>query len=177
VGGYDREFFKGNGPLRSHKGYLYEGGIRVPLVLRWTGKIEPGQLSEHMGAFQDILPTLVDIAIGSDRLPPNLDGISLKPTLLNQGDQRKHDFLYFEFPAYGGQQAVIMGDWKGIRTGLRKKDSNTSIQLYNLQNDMEEEENVAAEHPEIIGQMKEIMKISRTESEPFPFPEIHTREM
>ncbi len=177
LGGYDRKFFNGNGPLRSHKGYLYEGGIRIPMIVRWIGKIKPGQVSEYVGAFQDILPTIVDIAIGPENLPPSLDGISLKPTLFNRGDQEKHEFLYFEFPAYGGQQAVRVGDWKGIRTGLRKKDSNTSIQLYNLKNDVGETENVAAKYPEVVEQIKEIMKTARTESEAFPFPEIYAREM
>ncbi len=177
LGGYYREFFQGNGNLRSHKGYLYEGGIRIPMIVRWPGKIKPGTVSEQIGAFQDILPTLLDVAGSTDMIPANLDGISLKPTLLNEPDKNLHDFLYFEFPAYGGQQAVRLADWKGIRTGLKKKDSDPTIQLYNLKMDLGETNNVASENPDIVKQIKEIMKTSRNESEAFPFPEIEERNM
>jgi arylsulfatase len=176
LGGYDRAFFKGNGPLRSHKGYLYEGGIRVPMIVRWPGKITPGTVSDQIGAFQDILPTLLDITGGTEIIPQNIDGISLKPTFTGDNDIVGRDFLYFEFPAYGGQQAVRLGDWKGIRTGLKEKESDSSIHLYNLKTDLGESKNVAQENPEIIDRIKKIMQDSHQESKAFPFPELELRE-
>jgi arylsulfatase len=174
LGGYDREFFQGNGPLRSHKGYLYEGGIRIPLIARWPGMIKAGTINNQIGAFQDFFPTLIDIAGGLDKKPENLDGISLRPTLFGQSDGDSHDFLYFEFPAYGGQQAVRLGDWKGIRTGLKDKETDSSLQLYNLKNDPAESKNVADEYPEVVRKIEDIMKSSRVDSDKFPFPEINS---
>ncbi|NOR15444.1 MAG: sulfatase-like hydrolase/transferase, partial [Candidatus Aminicenantes bacterium] len=116
TGGADTSFFKSAGPLRGLKGSVYEGGIRVPLIARWPGQIRAGSTSTHVSAFWDVMPTLCDIA-GRDS-PRNTDGTSFSATLLGK-PQPQPNYLYWEFLGYGGQQAVRMGNWKAVRTGLR----------------------------------------------------------
>ena len=168
LGGSDSDFFQSAGPFRGFKGSVYEGGIRVPLIVRWPGKIKPGGQSDHAAAFYDLLPTLVDLAGGEP--PSGLDGISFAPTLLGNGEQVSHEFLYWEFPSYGGQQAVRTGDWKGVRQKLLGKKPNLEIELYNLADDISEKNNVAAEHPEIVEKIARIMREQHVPSEDFPFP-------
>jgi arylsulfatase len=168
VGGSDSEFFESAGPLRGFKGSLYEGGIRTPFIARWPGKIKPGAVSDLPGAFCDVLPTLGTVA-GTD-IPKDIDGLSILPTLLGKGEQKKHEFLYWEFPAYGGQQAVRLGDWKGIRRDLSK--GKTEIQLYNLADDIGEQKDVAAQHADIVAKIAKIMQESHTPSEVFPLQTI-----
>ncbi len=169
VGGYDREFFNGAGPLRSHKGYVYEGGIRVPMIARWSGKIKPGTINHHIGAFQDFLPTVLDIAGYSDLIPKDIDGISLVPSLLDQGEQKEHEYHYVEFPAYGGQQMIRRGKWKAVRQDLIKK-PDAPIELYDLENDISEKTDLAEQYPEIVSEIWNLMKKARTRSNEFPFP-------
>jgi arylsulfatase len=164
VGGQDSAFFESAGPLRAFKGSLYEGGIRVPLIARWPGKIKPGTTSDLPSAFYDVLPTLCQLA-GTEP-PKEIDGISFLPTLLGKGEQVKHPFLYWEFPAYGGQQAVRMGDWKGVRQNLNK--GKIDIELYNLADDIGEKKNVATGHPDIVARIAKIMADNHTPSELFP---------
>ncbi len=165
LGGADSDFFESSGPLRGRKGRLLEGGIRVPLVARWPGKIKPGQTSDHISAFWDYLPTLCDIA--GVKTPEGIDGISFAPTLLGDDNQREHEFLYWEFRSYGGQQALRMGNWKAIRQGMGKN-HDAPIELYDLQNDIGESNNVAADHPQILSTVKAIMKQQHTPSKRFP---------
>ena len=167
LGGADSDFFESAGPFSGRKGSLLEGGIRVPLISRWPGKIAPGSESDHLSAFWDILPTFADLA-GAES-PAGIDGISFAPTLLGQEGQRTHEYLYWEFIAYGGQQAVRMGDWKGLRRDILKtKKLNT--ELYNLKSDPGEKNNLAELHPEIVATLERIMIEGRTPSEQFPFP-------
>ena len=171
LGGSDSEFFESAGPFRGLKGSLYEGGIRVPLVAKWPGKIPAGVTADHQAAFWDVLPTLTEI-VGAQN-PTGIDGLSFAPTLLGRSEQQqKHEFLYWEFPAYGGQQAVRMGDWKGVRQGMLEKDNPDplAIELYNLAEDVGETRDVAAAHPDIVAKIREIMQRERTPSELFPFP-------
>lgn len=168
VGGYDREFFRGNGPLRSHKGYVYEGGIRIPFIARWPGRIRAGQVTEEAGAFQDILPTLLDSAGLAQNIPPGVDGISLSPLLFNASAKQKHDYLYMEFPAYGGQQMVRLGRWKAVRQNLMKQ-PDAPIELYDLKNDLAEQHDVAANHADLVARCWEIMKKEHVASAEFPF--------
>ena len=162
AGGVDAEWFNSAGIFNNSrgwtKGYVHEGGIRVPMIASWPDRIEPGQKSDHISAFCDVLPTLCEIA-GED-IPENIDGISYLPTLLNDNSQKKHEYLYWEFPQYNGQQAVRMGDWKAIRKNIQK--GNLEIELYNLKNDIKEENNVAAEHPEIVKKIEQIMVSEHT---------------
>jgi arylsulfatase len=168
LGGADSAFFNSAGPLRGRKGSLYEAGIRVPLVARWPGKIAPGSVTDHVAAFWDVLPTLAELA---DAKPADqIDGISFAPTLLGRGNQRPHDYLYWEFPSYGGQQAVRKGDWKAVRQDMLRRNNPDplAIELYNLASDLGESQNVAADHPEVVDQMRTIMREARTPSELFP---------
>lgn len=158
-GGADCEFFDSNGPFKNGygwgKGFLYEGGIRMPLIVSWPGKIKPGINRDLITANWDFLPTTCEIL--KIKHPENIDGISYLPTLLGDpAKQKKHDFLYWEFPQYGGQQAVRLGKWKGIRMNILK--GNMKIQLYDLDNDIQEQKDVAADNPEVVKQIEAIMK-------------------
>jgi len=165
-GGHDPGFFDSNGPLRGIKRDVYEGGIRVPFIIRWPGKITPGSVTDHISAFWDILPTFTDAA-GIDISKDDVDGVSFLPTLLNQPDQQKqHPYLYWEFHEQGGKQAVRMGQWKAVRRDVKKK-SNPPVELYDLSKDIGEEKNVADQHPEIVNQMARIMKNARTANTKF----------
>ena len=156
LGGVDFNYFESSKPFTNGfgrtKGFLYEGGIRVPLIASWPNHIEPGSKSNHISAFYDLMPTLCDIA-GTDA-PEAIDGISFKSTLLNK-KQKQHDFLYWEFPAYQGQQAVRMGKWKGIRKNIFK--GNMKIELYNLETDLEELNDVSSKYPEVVEKISEVM--------------------
>lgn len=166
--GPDVKFFESNKPLRAYKGSLYEGGIRVPAIARWKGKIKPGVVTDHIGAFWDILPTIAEVT--HSEAPDDNDGISLAPLLLDRGIQPQHEYLYWEFPAYGGQQALRMGGWKAVRQNLLRKDGDKSTQLYNLTNDIGETANVASVYPNIVKKMEELMLSARVPSQEFPFP-------
>ncbi|MCG8311214.1 MAG: arylsulfatase [Cytophagales bacterium] len=161
-GGTDSPYFDSAKPFKSErgrgKGYTHEGGIRVPMIASWHKMIEPGSTSDLISAFWDVLPTLAEVA--GVEAPANIDGISFLPELLNRGEQKEHEFLYWEFPAYHGQQAIRMGDWKGIRKNIFK--GNLEIELYNLANDPREEKNVASENPEIIERMTYLLKHEHT---------------
>jgi arylsulfatase len=164
VGGADSEFFDSAKPFKSAygrgKGFTYEGGIRIPLIVSWEGKITPGSTSNLVSAFWDVLPTLSELA-GAE-IPDKIDGISFLPELLNAGNQQKHEFLYWEFPSYGGQQAVRLGDWKGIRKEIFQ--GNMAIELYNIAEDPIEEHNVAGEFPEILKSIEAIMSNEHEEA-------------
>src|SRR4051812_4170633 len=166
--GLDSKFFNSAGGLHGYKADLYEGGIRVPMIARWPGKIAPGTTSDFAAAFWDVLPTLAEI-VGTPA-PAGLDGLSFAPTLLGK-PQKPHDYLYWEFPEKIGQQAVRIGDWKGVRVNVKKQPEGP-IELYDLKTDLAESRNVAAEHPDIIARMAEIMRSGRTESKEFPLREI-----
>jgi arylsulfatase len=168
IGGADSPFFESAGPLRGRKGSVWEGGIRAPLVARWPSRIAPGRVTDHVSAFWDLLPTLMDLARAET--PEGLDGISYTPTLLGDGVQRRHEYLYWEFPSkgYSGQQAVRLGDWKGVRRRMHK--GNTAIALFNLAEDIGEQHDVAAEHPEIVARIDRIMREAHTPSQEFPMP-------
>ena len=156
LGVVDFNYFESSKPFTNGfgrtKGFLYEGGIRVPLIASWPNHIEPGSKSNHISAFYDLMPTLCDIA--GTAAPEAIDGISFKSTLLNK-KQKQHDFLYWEFPAYQGQQAVRMGKWKGIRKNIFK--GNMKIELYNLETDLEELNDVSSKYPEVVEKISEVM--------------------
>ncbi len=165
----DYEFFRSVGPLRGLKGSLYEGGIRVPMIAWWPGKIRPGTTTDLISAFWDVMPTIAELT-GTEP-PPGIDGISFAPTLLGHPErQRKHEFLYWEFPGYGGQQAVRMGRWKAVRQNMLRKNNPDplKIELYDLQTDIGESHDVASEHPDLVRKLAEIMKREHTPSPVFP---------
>ena len=167
-GGGDPAFFNASGPLRGYKRALYEGGIRVPMIARWPGKIEAGSVSGHISAFWDFLPTCCELA--GVNAPEGIDGLSMLPTLLDRSEsQKKHDYLYWEFHEQGKKQAVRMGRWKGVRLNAAKKPDGP-IELYDLQNDIGEENNIAKRHPEIVAKIESYMKTARTPAEHFSWP-------
>jgi len=160
-GGVDPKFFQSSGPLRGIKRDLYEGGIRVPLIVRWPGKIKEGTVSDRISAFWDFLPTAAEMA--RVKAPAPLDGLSLLPTLLGKPQTNQHDFLYWEFHERGFQQAARMGDWKAVRPK-----TGAPLELYNLKTDEGEKQNIAAQHPEIVAKIEDYLKTARTESEQWP---------
>jgi len=167
TGGCDRQFFNSLGELRGHKGTLYEGGIRVPLIARWPGRVPAGVVSDHISGFQDVLPTIVELSGGE--IPQGLDGISFAPTLLGRAErQREHEHLYWEYSGGGGWQAVILGRYKAVRRNLRK--GETHIALYDLRADPGESRDIAADHGEIVERARRIMRQGRRPSKAFPFP-------
>ena len=170
LGGSDSEFFNSADGLRGLKGSLYEGGIRVPMIARWSGKIQPNTSSDRLGAFWDFMPTFAQI-VGVDP-PPESTGVSLMPTLLGDDDATGPDYLYWEFPAYGGQQAIRQGKWKAIRQNMRRKGNPQplKVELYDLEQDRGEQRDVAAENPELVEKLTALMVSAREPSPKFPFP-------
>jgi arylsulfatase A-like enzyme len=166
-GGHKPDFFDSNGPLKGYKRDLYEGGIRVATVAWWPGKIKSGSTSSHIAAGWDLLPTLCELS--GTEAPTGLDGVSFAPTLLGKkNQQKKREYLYWEFHERGGKQAVRMGKWKGIRLNVRK-DPNSPIELYDLSKDIGEENNIASKNPQIVQKIQVAMKESHVESTIFPF--------
>ncbi len=157
-GGHDPRFFDSNGPLRGFKRDLYEGGIRVPMIARWPGKIQAGTTTGHPSAFWDVLPTVCDIS--GVPVPENIDGISFWPELQGK-EQPKHDYLYWEFHENKTtDQAIRMGKWKAVRHS-----PEGAIELYNLEKDIDESDNIADRHPDIVAKMQELFEKARTEHE------------
>jgi len=158
AGGADTEWFDSAGPFGEAygrgKGFVYEGGIRVPLIASWPGQIPPGSHSDHISIHYDMLATLGQLT-GYD-VPADTDGISFLSSLLGKDEQQqKHNFLYWEYPEYGGQIAIRSGDWKLIRRHL-KDDQPPTLELYNLATDSTEQHNVASQHPERLNAFADI---------------------
>lgn len=135
---------------RGKKGTLYEGGLRVPFIARWPGRIEAGQVTDHLGYFPDILPTVAEVA--GAKMPADIDGISILPTLLGQEGQRQHDFLYWEM---GQQVAIRQGSWRAVKP-------RQAWELYDLSTDPSEARDVAAEKPEILARLVALAEKAHT---------------
>jgi len=157
LGGADSPWFDSAQPFRSEygrgKGFLYEGGVRVPMIATWPAKIKAGSKTDHISAFYDVMPTISQVV---ESKSPNTDGISFYKTLLEEDGQKEHEYLYWEYPEYGGQVAVRMGKWKIIWKDVKK--GNTKIELYDLEKDLTEKTNIAAEYPEIVEKLFDIIK-------------------
>ncbi len=166
IGGADTPFFKSNGDFRGFKGSVYEGGIRVPLIARWPGRIPDGQVSQAVGAFWDFMPTLLDAA--RVEVPDDVDGISLMPVLREGWTGDPDRVLYWEFPGYGGQQALRMGEWMLLRRDLRK--GKGTPELYHLGDDPEQTTDLAVAEPVRVAMMLERMASEREPSKEFPMP-------
>lgn len=162
-GGADPDYFNSNAHLRGYKRDLFEGGLRVPMVAYWPGKINANATSNHISAFWDFLPTVCEIA--EIETPQNIDGISFLKELLGK-KQKTHDYLYWEFHEQGGKQAVRLGKWKGVRLNM-SNNSEAPIELYNLTTDEGEQNNVANENPEIIERIADIMEKEHSYSKEF----------
>jgi arylsulfatase len=157
TGGADTEFFNSARPFKTTygwgKGFVNEGGIRVPMIAKWPGHIQANSASDLISCFIDILPTFCDVA--GIETPGNIDGLTFLPTLLGQNTQVAHEYLYWEFPEYDGQQAVRIDNYKAIRKDIQK--GNLDVELYDLSKDIQEQHNIASEHPEIMEKIKSIM--------------------
>ena len=157
-GGFRYSDLHHNGKLRGIKRDLYEGGIRVPLLAVWPDHISPGTVTGHVSAFWDFLPTACDVA-GIDP-PEGIDGISYY-SILTGGDQDNHEYMYWEFHEQGKKQAVRMGKWKGVRLNVYEEPDGP-VELYDLEADLSETTDIAAEHPEVVEQIRKIMIEGRT---------------
>ncbi len=159
-GGFDPEFFASHGQLRGIKRDLYEGGIRVPLIARWPGRIKAGQVSREAWANWDFLPTAA--ALAGVKAPHAIDGVSMLPALFGRR-ARGREYFYWEFHEGEFAQAVRLGRWKAVRKGFDKP-----VELYDLQTDLGETRDRAARHPRVVRRVEVIMKSARTESEFWP---------
>jgi arylsulfatase A-like enzyme len=161
-GGADSSYFDSAKPFQSEqgrcKGTVFEGGIRVPMIASWAGRIAAGSETDLTAVFYDVLPTLCELT--GVPAPEDIDGISFVPVLLGREQEDKHDFLYWEFPSYGGQQAIRMGRWKGIRRNLLEGEVKT--ELYDLETDEQERNDIASQYPEIVEKIEEIMRREHT---------------
>lgn len=168
VGGVDTVFFDSTGGLRGRKGSMYEGGIRVPCIVRWPGRVAAGRVTDALSGFEDWMPTLLDIA-GAEA-PVGLDGINLRP-LLEGGTLPSRPFLYREFAGYGGWQAAWQGPWKALRANLRSRKGAAGAvktQLYNLNDDPAETSDVADCHPDVVARLEAILRREHIPSPQFP---------
>lgn len=165
--GADPDFFNSNGPLKGYKRDLYEGGIRIPMIAAWPGHIPAGSESDHVSAFWDWFPTFAELT--GSAAPPATDGVSLLPTLMGESDQKAHEYLYWEFHEKNGRQAVRRGDWKGVRYDVNDAGSQDRLELYDLANDIGETSDVAADHPEVVAELKKLIERARTPSKVFAF--------
>lgn len=154
-GGADPDFFNSNGIYRGYKRDLYEGGIRVPMIVSWPGHVQPSTETDFMCSFWDMLPTFREIINPKAKERVGEDGVSLLPLLLNKKGQKSHEYLYFEFQEMNGRQAVRKGPWKLVHMNIRGK--NPYYELYNLASDPSERHNVIKEHPAITDELKAIM--------------------
>ena len=170
VNGHQLEFFDSNGNLRGGKRDLYEGGLRVPLIVYWKNRIIPGSKTNHISGFRDIMTTFAEI-IGIEK-PSHNRGISFLPTLLNQ-KQKKHEFLNWEFQLSGSfqelhdggfRQSVRLGDFKALRNGI-----NSKTEVYNLKEDESETNDIANLHPKIVKKAEQIFLNERSDTFGFPY--------
>lgn len=170
-GGTDTEFFNSAHAFRGRKGSLYEGGVRVPTIVRWKGRIPAGTESTRVTGFEDWLPTLLELIGAKDATPKNIDGISFVPTLLGKA-QEPRSFLYREFPSYGGQQSVRAGDWKAVRQNLNPRPTGNFIpgpvELYDLKDDPSETKDVAKAHPDVVMKLSKLLADQHVKSDVFP---------
>ncbi|MCP4645057.1 MAG: arylsulfatase [bacterium] len=164
------EFFDSNGPLRGVKRDLYEGGIRVPMIARWPGRVPEGRASDQVWAFWDVLPTLAELA--GLPVPEETDGISMAPTLAGRDQAQQHDYLYWDYGHVRGgfSQAVRSGDWKGVRRG-----PDGPIELYDLSSDVGETHDLAGEKPDIVARIAAMIEEAYTPSPDYPIKTRKTR--
>jgi len=163
-GGADPVFFNSSGNLKGIKRDLYEGGIAVPFIAMWKGKINAGSTSKFNGCFWDMFATFHELAASTASY--KTDGLSLVPSLLGK-PQQPHDYLYWEFHENGGRQAVRSGKWKAIRLNVNTLD-HPSTELYNLETDPSENKNIAGQHPEITAQMDKLFQQAHHENKDWP---------
>lgn len=164
-GGADPDFFNSNGIWRGYKRDLYEGGIRVPMIISWEGHVQPGTQTDFMCSFWDVMPTFREI-LNPKADVKNMDGVSLLPLLEGRKGQKEHEYLYFEFQEMNGRQAVRKGPWKLVHMNIRG--DKPYYELYNLNSDPSERYNRLTEFPEKVAELKAIMEKSHIDNPNFP---------
>ena len=165
-GGADPEYFDSNGIYKGFKRDLYEGGVHVPMIVKWPNTIKAGSTTDHISAFWDIMPTFADVT--GAKVADDLDGISFLPTLEGKETQKKHEYLYWEFHEKGGRVAIRKGKWKAVKYHVLKH-ANRTIELYDLEKDPSENNNVAAQHLKLVSELTKLMQEARTPSDIFKF--------
>jgi len=164
--GRKAQFLDSSGPLHGVKRDVYEGGVRIPQIAWWPGTVPPGTTSDLVTANWDFFPTFTDV-IGAPP-PAKIDGISILPTLTGRPkDQRQHEYLYWEFQEQGGKQAVRWGKYKGVRLNVSKQ-GDAPIELFDLERDLGEMKNIAADHPDVVRGIERIMTSAHVPSPTFP---------
>jgi arylsulfatase A-like enzyme len=154
-----KDFFNSATAFRGEKTTMYEGGLRVPFIARWPGRIEAGSTSDNISAFWDVMPTIADLT--GTKAPLEIDGISFAPTLFGQ-EQKQHHHLYWEYYGHKGAIALRKGKWKLVRNDLHKNYYTAPVELYNLEEDIAESTNVASEHPEVVEDLLGLVKASHS---------------
>jgi arylsulfatase A-like enzyme len=165
-GGADPDYFDSNGCFTGYKRDLYEGGIHVPMIASWPGTIEAGTVTDHISAFWDVMPTVADITGHS--IAETIDGISFLPTLTQSGEQKKHDYLYWEFHEKGGRIAIRQGKWKAVKYNVLEN-PDAPVQLFDLSIDPREQNNLATVFPDKANELSQLMAQARTPSDVFTF--------
>lgn len=163
-GGADPDFFNSNGPWRGYKRDVYEGGLRVPMIVSWKGHVRAGTESNLACSFWDLMPTFRELTGVASA--DGLDGVSLLPLLEGRKGQQEHDYLYFEFQELGGRQAVRQGPWKLVHLDIRS--NAPRYELYNLDQDPGETRDLSVENPEILSRLQQIMAEAHTPNPDFP---------
>ena len=161
---YDYEFFDSNGELRGLKRELYEGGTRVPFIALWRGKIAAGTIEDHVGSFQDFMPTLAEAA--GVATPGQSNGLSILPVLQGR-EAAEHEFLNWEFyerlfVKSSSRQSARIGNFKAVRYG-----TSNPIELYDLATDISEAHDIAAQHPDLVERVNRIFETERQDTEHF----------
>ncbi len=162
-GGADPDFFNSAGGFRGYKRDLYQGGVKVPMIAKWSGKINAGK-TDHVSAFWDVMPTIAELV--DINLIPDIDGISFLPTLLGEKTQKEHDYLYWELISDGlERQAILKGDWKMVK--IRSSESTTT-ELFNIKDDPKETTNLSQSEPKIYQEL--ILKMAEAHIPNSDFP-------
>jgi arylsulfatase A-like enzyme len=153
--------FDSSGPLRGRKRDMYEGGLRTPMIVRWPGIVPASKTSDTVWYFADVLPTLAQLL--RIKPPPNIDGISIVPTLFGMEQNTGNRFLYWEFHSGGFKQAVRWQNFKAVRLGLDKP-----LELYDLEKDLAEQHNIADRNPDVVAGIERYLATARTDSPNWP---------